>query len=78
MKTELRCGVYEHYKGKKYLVLGSARHSETGEEFVVYVTLYEHDGAAMWVRPVEMFTQEVEVGGERRPRFRYVGDGDDS
>ena len=73
MKIDLPCGVYEHYKGKQYLVLGVARHSETGEEMVVYVSLYEHDGPALWVRPLEMFTEEVEVGGVRRARFQLKG-----
>lgn len=74
MNNNLSCGVYEHYKGKRYLVLGTARHSETGEDLVVYVPLYEHDGAAMWVRPAAMFTEEVETADrERRPRFRFTG-----
>ncbi len=74
MSEPLRCGVYEHYKGRRYLVLGTAQHSETGEEFVVYVPLYEHGGSAMWVRPAGMFTEEIEAGGgATRPRFRFVG-----
>ena len=70
----LECGVYEHYKGRRYLVVGRARHSETGEDFVVYVPLYEHDGPAMWVRPLGMFTGEVEVEGRALPRFRFTGE----
>lgn len=73
MNDDLSCGVYEHYKGKRYLVLGVARHSETGEDFVVYVPLYDHDGAPMWVRPAAMFAEAVEVDGIMRPRFRYIG-----
>lgn len=78
MGGELRCGVYEHYKGKKYLVLGVARHTETGELMAVYVPLYElsdNHGVQMAVRPLEMFTEEVLVGSERRPRFRFTGEG---
>jgi hypothetical protein len=37
MGEPLECGVYEHYKGKKCLVLGVARHTETGELMAVYV-----------------------------------------
>lgn len=76
MSLGLRCGVYEHYKGKKYLVLGVARHTETGELLAVYVPLYElpeGDGVQMSVRPLAMFTGQVEVGSERRPRFRFTG-----
>ena len=74
----LRCGVYEHYKGKRYLVLGVARHTETGELMAVYVPLYElpgGEGVQMSVRPLGMFEEDVEVGTELRPRFRFTGGG---
>ena len=32
-------GIYEHYKGRKYLVLGTAAHSKTAERLVVYIPL---------------------------------------
>lgn len=76
MNVGLRCGVYEHYKGKKYLVLGVARHTETGELMAVYVPLYElpgDEGVQMSVRPLEMFEGRVEVGSESVPRFRFTG-----
>lgn len=69
---KLETGVYQHYKGGKYLVLGVAKHSETKEDVVVYVTLYENDMASMWVRPLEMFTENVVHEGETVPRFRKV------
>jgi hypothetical protein len=78
VSRQIRCGVYEHYKGKKYLVLGVARHTETGELVAVYVPLYElpdGDGVQMAVRPLEMFTEDVLVGSETRPRFRFTGEG---
>ncbi|MET0645419.1 MAG: DUF1653 domain-containing protein [Pyrinomonadaceae bacterium] len=78
MSRQIMCGVYEHYKGKKYLVLGVARHTETGELMAVYVPLYElpdNDGVQMAVRPLEMFTEDVVVGSETRPRFRFTGAG---
>ena len=77
MGVGLRCGVYEHYKGKKYLVLGVARHTETGELMAVYVPLYElpgNEGVQMAVRPLEMFTEHVKAGPESRPRFRFIGE----
>jgi cyclomaltodextrinase / maltogenic alpha-amylase / neopullulanase len=74
MTDQLPCGVYEHYKGKKYLVLGVASHTESGEIVAVYVPLYEHSApAAMAVRPLAMFLEQVVVDGVARPRFRYLG-----
>ncbi|MBI4138961.1 DUF1653 domain-containing protein [Candidatus Uhrbacteria bacterium] len=64
-------GEYEHYKGKRYRVLGVAKHSETFEELVVYQKLY--DDFDWRVRPLGMFIEEVELDGKRVPRFRYVG-----
>lgn len=51
-------GVYKHFKGKYYLVVGVARHSETGEDYVVYRQLYGEGG--LWIRPKEMFLGEVD------------------
>lgn len=58
---------YRHYKGKDYLVLYLARHSETEEEMVVYQALYGERG--IWVRPLAMFLEYVEVDGQRVRRF---------
>ncbi len=69
-------GRYRHYKGQDYEVLGSATHSETEEEFVVYRALYGERG--LWVRPKAMFTEEVTVDGKQIPRFQYMGPGDSS
>ncbi|HAT68035.1 MAG: TonB box-like protein [Candidatus Yonathbacteria bacterium RIFOXYC2_FULL_47_9] len=71
MKEIIRPGIYEHYKGHQYRVLGVAKHSETLEEMVVYQALYGEKG--LWVRPLKMFLEEVEVAREKMPRFRFVG-----
>ena len=63
-------GVYRHYKGQQYEVLGIARHSETEEEFVVYRALYGDRG--LWIRPLAMFTESVEKGGVSVPRFSRI------
>lgn len=69
--THPKPGEYEHYKGKRYAVLGVARHSETLEELVVYRAMYGKHG--LWVRPLGMLLEPVEVQGSLVPRFRYVG-----
>ncbi|MCW2291828.1 hypothetical protein M2262_001878 [Pseudomonas sp. BIGb0408] len=66
----LQPGLYRHYKGPEYRVLGVARHSETEEDVVVYQALYGEYG--LWVRPLEMFQGEVELDGKRVPRFAFV------
>lgn len=73
---DMQKGVYRHYKGKDYEVVGMARHSETLEPMVVYRALYHSDefgDDALWVRPLEMFHEEVEVDGKQMPRFKFVG-----
>ena len=66
----LKLGKYKHYKGKEHEVIGLAKHSETLEELVVYRVLYGE--GQMWVRPLAMFTEEVEVNGTKIPRFKFV------
>ncbi len=64
---QLHNGRYRHYKGNDYEVIGIARHSETEEEMVVYRKLYgDH---SLWVRPLTMFLELVEVNGRLVPRF---------
>ena len=70
MATELT-GRYRHYKGNEYTVIGTARHSETLEEMVVYRPLYGDSG--LWVRPRAMFEETVEVDGKIVPRFQKLG-----
>lgn len=73
----MQLGIYEHYKGKWYEVIGVARHSETLEELVVYRALYnseEFGDNALWVRSKKMFLKDVEIDGIRRRRFEYIGE----
>lgn len=67
---QLQPGLYRHYKGPEYRVLGVARHSETEQQMVVYQALYGDYG--LWVRPLEMFCESVEVDGETVPRFALI------
>jgi len=63
-------GIYRHYKGNSYQVLGVAKHSETEEALVVYRALYGEWG--LWVRPLEMFSENVEVEGKLVSRFTLI------
>lgn len=69
-ETTIDPGPYRHYKGNLYTVIGTARHSETLEELVVYQQEYGERG--LWVRPKEMFAETVHVGGRNVPRFERV------
>ena len=73
MDTDLKCGVYRHFKGEYVLVLGLARHSETEEKFVVYVPLKPLEGPRITIRPIAMFLENVEHEGKKVKRFKYIG-----
>lgn len=68
----MKFGRYRHYKGNEYTVIDIATHSETLEPMVVYRPEYGERG--LWVRPKVMFEEEVEVNGERVPRFAWIGE----
>ncbi|ABG38991.1 protein of unknown function DUF1653 [Paraglaciecola sp. T6c] len=63
-------GKYRHYKGNDYEVIGVATHSEDDSELVVYRPMYGDRG--LWVRPLSMFEETVEVNGQTMPRFRFI------
>ena len=68
--SELRPGLYRHFKGNLYKLLYVAKHSETLEEMVVYQALYGEQG--IWVRPASMWNEHVERDGYSGPRFYPV------
>lgn len=61
---------YRHFKGNEYLVLHLAKHSETLEDLIVYQALYGERG--IWVRPLAMFEEKVEINGKLVNRFEVV------
>ncbi len=66
----IKLGKYRHFKGNEYEVIGTAKHSETQEELVVYRALYgDHQ---LWTRPVKMFEETVIVDGVKKPRFAFI------
>ena len=69
MEKELLPGRYLHYKGNYYTVLHKVKHSETEELLVLYKS---ENSDQLWVRPLTMFLEEVEVNGKKIPRFLYL------
>ena len=68
-------GKYKHYKGNLYEVVDTVIHSETLEELVLYKPLYETQdeyNGKLWVRPLTMFMENVEIEGELIPRFKLL------
>lgn len=74
MEQEIRPGRYRHFKGNEYLVLYTAKHSETLELMVVYQALYGERG--IWVRPASMWNETVEHNGRTVSRFEFCGEED--
>ena len=70
MSALIKLGKYQHYKGSFYQVENIAIHSETEEKMVVYRPLYGEQ--ALWVRPFDMFIEEINVNGVMQPRFAFV------
>ena len=69
---DIQLGVYKHFKGNKYRVIGIANHSETLEPMVVYQALYGEK--VLWVRPASMWNETVEKDDYHGPRFLYIGE----
>ena len=68
--TEIKPGKYRHFKGNLYEVIGTAKHSETLEEMVVYRACYGEHG--LWVRPAAMWDEVIERDGQTFRRFTPV------
>ena len=71
----LELGLYEHYKGNRYQVLGVGCNTEAHEYYVVYSP--EHpkaDSPEMWLRPYDMFVETIELNGQTIPRFKKLAE----
>lgn len=68
---DIKLGKYRHFKGNEYEVIGIAKHSETLEPMVVYKALYGDGG--LWVRPADMWNEEITRDGKTFKRFEYIG-----
>lgn len=71
----MKKGIYKHFKGGTVRVVDVAHHSETLEEMVVYEALYECRDfgiGSLWVRPKKMFLEDVEIDGNKVPRFEFI------
>lgn len=65
-------GIYQHYKGQKYRVIGIGRHSESLEDMVFYEALYENPLGRLWCRPLGMWSELVDFNGQQVPRFKFL------
>ncbi|MFA6963116.1 MAG: DUF1653 domain-containing protein [Patescibacteria group bacterium] len=68
----IKPGKYRHFKGNHYRVISTGKHSETGEEMVVYTPLYQSE-TKIWIRPASMFFEEVGSNGQTTKRFTFLG-----
>jgi len=68
--SEIKSGIYRHYKGNIYKVLYIAKHSETLEDMVVYQDVNNPD--KIWARPISMWNDDIEIEGKIVKRFRFI------
>jgi len=67
-KTELKSGIYRHYKGGRYKLIGQAWDSVDEKSLVVYQSIEDDK---IWVRALDEFLAEVEVDNQKKSRFTY-------
>ena len=58
----IKKGIYRHFKGGIYEVVGNAVHTETGDELVLYRAIDRP--SPIWARPKEMWNEVV--NGKKR------------
>lgn len=70
---KVKKGIYGHFKGHTYKVIGIGKHSESLEELVVYINTEDEND--IWLRPEKMFLENVTKDGETFPRFQFIKEG---
>lgn len=64
-------GIYEHFKGGLYQLIGVGKHTETLEDVVIYRAVY--GDREFWVRPAKEWNELVEgIDGELVTRFTWI------
>jgi len=67
---EIKKGIYRHYKGNEYRIIGEATETETKDDLVIYQDI--HDQTRFWARPKTIFLAPAEVDGKKQPRFTWL------
>lgn len=70
--TCINYGLYKHYKGSVYRVIGIAAHTENPQRLVIYHKANETNNKILWARPEGMFLDDVLVNGALVPRFKKL------
>lgn len=73
--TKIKLGIYQHFKGKFYKIIGVGRRSETLEEFVIYQALYnskKFGKNSLWIRPKKEFFENITIKRKKIPRFKFI------
>lgn len=70
LQHPIKQGIYRHYSGNLYEVIGTARHSETLEELIIYKDV--HKPELLWARPAAMFLEIVTYNDTPIQRFTFV------
>lgn len=68
----IRCGKYKHFKGKEYIVTDIGINTETLEKMVIYYPC--NDPTLIWIRPLEIFLENVNTSEYVGPRFTWIGE----
>jgi len=75
----IKKGIYKHYKGNLYEVLGVGKREDNLEDYVIYKALYDIDEFGkgfkkepIFLRKKNIFEEEVEVNGKKMKRFEFL------